>query len=119
MLWPCAEDALPDFAAALRARNITLRPLVIYRTTSVHAPHLATDVDARVYMSPSAVEAALTWELAHESGDTRRFALGGATARALEAAGLAAVGPACDDGPITEALVAELWRHVRSKETIR
>jgi hydroxymethylbilane synthase len=119
VLWPCAEDALPDFAAALEARKIELRKLAIYRTTRVTAPQLAAEVDVRVYMSPSAVEAALEWERAHPTNTTRRFALGHATANALENARLAATAPSCDAGPITEALVAALWRHVRSMETVR
>jgi hydroxymethylbilane synthase len=119
VFWPCAEDALPEFAAALEARRIELRKLAIYRTTRVAAPRLAADVDVRVYMSPSAVEAALDWERAHGSSSTRRFALGHATAQALDHARLAAAAPSCAAGPITEALVADLWRHVRSLETVR
>jgi hydroxymethylbilane synthase len=119
VFWPCAEDALPEFAAALEARQIELRKLAIYRTTRVAAPRLAADADVRVYMSPSAVEAALDWERAHGSTSTRRFALGHATAQALDQARLAAAAPSCAAGPITEALVADLWRHVRSLETVR
>ncbi len=119
VFWPCAEEALPEFAAALEARKLELRKLAIYRTTRVKAPQLAAGVDVRVYMSPSAVEAALEWERAHPTNTTRRFALGHATARALEDARLAATAPSCDAGPITEALVAALWRHVRSMETAR
>jgi len=119
VLWPCAEDALPEFEQALRERSIDVRRLAVYRTSKVAAPQLAADVDVRVYMSPSAVEAALAWERAQPASSTRRYALGHATAEALRSAQLDAHSPSCDAGPITEALVAELWRHVRSLETVR
>lgn len=119
VLWPCAEEALDDLSAALAARGVSVRRLAVYRTTKLDAPQLARDVDARVYMSPSAVEAALGWERANPALPTERFALGHATQRALEAAQLAALAPACDSGPITEALVAHLWRRFGAKESAR
>ena len=72
---------------------------------------LAENVDVRVYMSPSAVDAALDWERAHLDSATRRFALGHTTAGALQRAELDACAPHCDDGPITEELVRELAKH--------
>lgn len=119
VLWPCAEDALPDLSTALEARGIRVLKLAVYRTTKVANPQLTREVDARVYMSPSAVEAALEWERANPSLATARFALGHATQHALETAHLAALAPSCDAGPITEALVAQLWRRFAAKESAR
>ncbi len=112
--WPCAQDALPDLADALATRGITLERLPIYRTGVVRAVQLERDIDVRVYMSPSAVEAALAWERAHPGRTTVRFALGSTTAAALKSASLEAVQPACADTPITEELVAGLHRLVHS-----
>jgi hydroxymethylbilane synthase len=117
--WPCAQDALPDLADALAARGIALERLPIYRTSLVRGLNLERELDVRVYMSPSAVEAALEWERAHPGRATVRFALGSTTAAALRAAGLDAVQPACTDNPITEELVAGLHQLVRSKVASR
>jgi uroporphyrinogen-III synthase len=64
-------------------------------------------------MSPSAVAAALAWERAHPGDPARRFALGHATAEALERAGLDARAPACGPSGVTEELVRELAELVR------
>lgn len=119
VLWPCAEDALPDFSRALALRGVSVRQLAVYRTRLVRGAQLARDVRARVYMSPSAVEAAFDWERAQAPSDVQRFALGHATAAALAAAQLPAFAPSCDGAPITEALVAELWRRFGQQETLR
>ncbi len=110
VLWPCAQDALTDLPEALRARGVALEQLAIYRTKLVHGVALARDVDVRVYMSPSAVEAALAWERANPARSTLRFGLGGTTAAALKSAGLDAVQPSCNTLSITEELVRELHR---------
>lgn len=117
VLWPCAEDALPDFSTALEQRGVAVRRVPVYRTRIVRGVELHRDVDARVYMSPSAVEAALDWERANTRAAAQRFALGHATAAALAQARLDAVAPTCESGPITEALVAELWRRYGRQET--
>lgn len=117
VLWPCAEDALPDFSTALEQRGVAVRRVPVYRTRTVRGVELHRDVDARVYMSPSAVEAALDWERANTRAAAQRFALGHATAAALAQARLDAVAPTCESGPITEALVAELWRRYGRQET--
>lgn len=117
VLWPCAEDALPDFSTALERRGVAVRRVPVYRTRTVRGVELHRDVDARVYMSPSAVEAALDWERANTRAAAQRFALGHATAAALAQARLDAVAPTCESGPITEALVAELWRRYGRQET--
>ncbi len=119
VLWPCAEDALPDFSSALAQRGVHVRKLPVYRTRLVRGVQLSSEVQARVYMSPSAVEAALEWERAHAASGRERFALGHATSAALAAAGLPAVAPSCDGAPITEALVAELWRRFGQQEQLR
>jgi hydroxymethylbilane synthase len=116
VLWPCAEEALPDLQDALRERGVEVRRLPIYRTRLVAGLELARDADVRVYMSPSAVEAALPSERARP-GRARRFALGHATAAALETAGLAATSPGCSAAPITDELVAELVRLVSTLST--
>jgi len=117
VLWPCAQDALPDLADALEQRGIALERRAIYRTKLARNVRLDPEVAVRVYMSPSAVEAALDWERAHPGRATVRFALGSTTAAALKSAGLDAVQPACTDTPITEELVAGLHRLVCSKVT--
>lgn len=108
VFWPCAAEVLPDFGAELGARGIELRALAVYRTLECEDVVLAPDVDARVYMSPSAVRAALAWERAHAPQRSARYALGKNTAQALAEAGLACAAPSCSGGPITEDLVREL-----------
>ncbi|MBL8896938.1 MAG: hydroxymethylbilane synthase [Planctomycetes bacterium] len=108
VFWPCAAEALPDFGAELRARGIELRSLAVYRTLECEDVALTPDVDARVYMSPSAVRAALVWERAHPQQRGVRYSLGKSTAAALAEAGLACAAPSCSAGPITEDLVREL-----------
>jgi hydroxymethylbilane synthase len=118
VLWPCAEEAAPDLADALQARGIEVRRLPVYRTRLVKGFQLARDVDVRVYMSPSAVEASLASERALPSA-ARRFALGHATAAALVEAGLEAASPSCASAPITDELVTELVRLVSNRTPSR
>jgi len=93
VLHPCAVDALPDLGEALFAGGVELLPLPVYRTESIADVELGSDAEARVYMSPSAVRAALEWERAHPTENTLRIALGASTAAALEEAELAAFTP--------------------------
>ena len=72
---------------------VALQAVHVYRTHALNDVALATDVDARVYMSPSSVRAALDWERAHPATDTLRIALGASTLAALEEAGLTAFSP--------------------------
>lgn len=118
VLWPCAEEAVPDLADALRARGVEVRRLPIYRTKLVDGFQPSRDVDVRVYMSPSAVAASLASERGGRSA-ARRFALGHATAAALADAGLEATSPGCSAAPITDELVAELVRHVSNRSPSR
>jgi hydroxymethylbilane synthase len=110
VLWPCAEDARPELEEALGARGIEVRRLPVYRTVARAGAALDELAPVRVYMSPSAVEAALGWERARPASRALRFALGHATAAALEEAGLAARTPSCSDAPIVDELVRELAR---------
>jgi hydroxymethylbilane synthase len=111
VLWLCAAEAQPDLGEALQARGARVERLVVYETKRCLGVTLHERVDARVYMSPSAVQAALDWERMHVASRTKRFALGHTTLAELERHRLAAVAPSCQTGPVTEELIHELWRH--------
>jgi uroporphyrinogen-III synthase len=98
VLFPCAEEALPDLSAALEERGHAVERLPVYRTLPVAAADLAPDADARIFMSPSSVRAALAWERAHPGRHTVRVALGASTMEALEREGLNAVNAASAGG---------------------
>jgi uroporphyrinogen-III synthase len=112
VLFPCAEAARPDLAGTLAPHGIAVEPQVVYRTVPVAA--LPADaagsgaVDARVYLSPSAVDAAraLGLEADAHGRPPARVVLGDATAAALQAAGLPHVRP---DGCGVEAAVGAVW----------
>jgi hydroxymethylbilane synthase len=88
VLFPCAEGALDTLERALAARGVSLERAPVYRT--LPSPEVALDeaVDARVFMSPSSVRAALAWERAHPGRRTLRVALGPSTEDELRAAEL-------------------------------
>jgi uroporphyrinogen-III synthase len=109
-LFACAQDATGDLERELSERGIEVRRLELYRTVTRSNVALDTSVDARVYMSPSAVAAALAWERAHPDTSTTRFALGHTTAAALEEANLAAVRPRCSDKGVVDELIRQLAR---------
>ncbi len=90
VLFPCAEEALPDLELELRERGIAVERLPIYRTKPRAGVELDPNVEARVYRSPSAVAASLDWER-RSASPALRIALGPTTAAALERAGLSAV----------------------------
>lgn len=114
VLHVCAEAPRPELARGVAARGATLHALPVYRTeTAPAAAPAATDVAARIYMSPSAVRACV--ELRREArAGAARLAVGPSTAQALREAGLAQVerDEARADGaagPVgVEALVAAL-----------
>lgn len=108
VLFPCAAGARRELEEELAARGISVERLVCYRTLPVAGLELAADVDARVYMSPSAVAAALPCE--HEAGarPAVRVALGRATAEALERAGLEARAPERSNPEAVVRLLSEL-----------
>ena len=108
VLFPCAEEALPDLPAELEARGHEVERLPIYRTVPVPDARLAEEADVRIYMSPSSVRAALEWERAHPDQETHRVALGATTLEALKREGLGAVSAAGPGDAPPEAVVARL-----------
>jgi uroporphyrinogen-III synthase len=120
-LFPCAEAARPDLAEALSAHGITVEAVPVYRTvtaaavtgdvadtcTGAGAGTGADQADALVYLSPSAVQASLALAYRAEAAEAlARVAIGGATAAALEAAGLPHVRP---EGSGVEAALGAVW----------
>jgi uroporphyrinogen-III synthase len=87
-----------------------VRRVEVYRTLLRADVELDAEVDARVYMSGSAVEAALAWERAHPSAGWTRFALGASSSAALERAGLDHVRPHGVEDGVVEELVQRLAR---------
>ncbi len=112
VLFPCAESARTELEEELGRRGIEVERLVLYRTRPRERVELDPAADCRVYLSPSAVEASLTWERAlRPAPPARRIALGHATAAALESAGLpatVAVGTSAED--VLRAIVAVLGK---------
>ena len=88
VLFPCAENARTELEDELVARGAKVERVVLYRTRAKHDVSLHPEADVRLYLSPSAVAAALGWERAH-APRARRVAMGAATTEALSAAGLA------------------------------
>ncbi len=98
VLFPCAESARLELEQELAGRGIQVDRLVLYRTRAAHTVELDPAADARVYLSPSAVQASLEWERARaregaspgaRGSPALRLALGSATAARLQEAGLA------------------------------
>jgi uroporphyrinogen-III synthase len=87
VLYPCAEHTHGELEQELARGGIEVERLVLYRTRAELGAALQGEVDCRLYLSPSAVAAALAWERAHAPA-ARRVALGAATSAALAAAGL-------------------------------
>ena len=87
VLFPCGEHALADLADELARRAVPVERVVLYRTRARADVALAPEADARVYLSPSAVDACRAWERAH-APRAARVALGAATAERLAAHGL-------------------------------
>jgi hydroxymethylbilane synthase/glutamyl-tRNA reductase len=115
VLFPCAEAARPDLAEALSAHGITVEAVPVYRTVTAAAVTCdvadtgtgADQADALVYLSPSAVQASLALGYRAEAAEAlARVAIGGATAAALEAAGLPHVRP---EGSGVEAALGAVW----------
>jgi hydroxymethylbilane synthase len=90
VLFPCGAEVHPELPATLDARGVALERSVLYRTVPVERPSFAAAADTRLYLSPSAVNAALAFERA-QAPRARRIALGAATSAALANAGLAHV----------------------------
>jgi hydroxymethylbilane synthase len=88
VLFPCAAEARDELEAVLAARGVAVERLVVYRTHA--APHaaLAGDVHARVWLSPSSVDAAADLE-ARLTRRATRLGMGPATAEAFARRALA------------------------------
>lgn len=82
VLFPCSEKPRPELMSALRARGIEVQPVALYRTVADASSPLVDDVDARIYMSPSAVGASMAD--GRETTDVKRISLGGSTSDALQ-----------------------------------
>lgn len=108
VLFPCAEEARPELAEALRAREVELERLLLYRVLPVPAARLDAGAEVRLYASPSAVDACLAAERAQRPG-AARVALGPSTAAALSAAGLPhSLAPGTASEEVLSALLAAL-----------
>jgi len=94
VLFPCAADAHPDLEATLAGREIPTERIVLYRTRAkVKAPTAPEEEpDVRVYMSASAVTAALELGVVEREG-ARRIAMGRIAREALDEAGFASDRP--------------------------
>ncbi len=144
VLFPCAADARPELADGLAERGAALESVIVYRSVPVASPTQVHDVFGAlgvgadspatgaspepaadrasvaaahfVYMSPSAVEAAVRCGLDRAAERRVRLALGRSTAQALQAAGLEHESP---DGSGVEALIACLARrHPLSEDLV-
>ena len=87
VLFPCALEARDDLERELAARGVAVERLVVYRTRAVEGARLAEDVHARVWLSPSSIEAAAELEAAL-ARPAPRLGMGPTTAEAFEARGL-------------------------------
>jgi hydroxymethylbilane synthase len=88
VLFPCAEQARKDLPAVLEGRGIVVDRVVLYRSTSHSEGDACVDLDARVYMSPSAVAASVVLGREGDLGQAVRVGLGGSTCDALQDEGL-------------------------------
>ncbi|GJM23462.1 MAG: hypothetical protein DHS20C15_33770 [Planctomycetota bacterium] len=82
VLFPCSETARPEFPAGLRARQIEVDQIVVYRTVAEAGDSEPEPADVRVYMSPSAVASSVAH--GREAGKAVRIGLGGSTCDALQ-----------------------------------
>lgn len=94
VLFPCADDALSDLEAALAEREIPSERIVLYRTRAHGEAPAAPEQepDVRVYLSASAVTAAVELGVAERKG-VRRVAMGRTAREALAEAGLDSIQP--------------------------
>lgn len=107
VVFPCAEEAREELPSILAERGVEVTRLVLYRTRPKDNPSCTGEVDARVYQSPSAVDALADLERQGPPFAGLRWALGASTAAALESHGLEARAPR-GSGP--DPLIAELAR---------
>ncbi len=114
VVFPCAEQARPELPKVLAERGVKVESVAVYRTVEAEDVERADDVDARVYMSPSAVHSAVS--LGHEDGveGVARLGLGQATCDALQDEGLRHTRP---KGSGADALIAALRVALRRAPT--
>ncbi len=105
VLFPCAESPRDDLIRELDTRGVTVEKIVLYRTVSSSTPESLGDVDALVYMSPSAVVAAVTMHLEENAPPCARLGMGTATCDSLGDENLDVIRPK-GSGP--EAVVSAL-----------
>lgn len=105
VLFPCAQDALTRLEEVLAMRDVEVERLPLYRTVPLATVELAQDVEARVYMSPSAIAACADHERALGNAAPTRLAQGATTAAALERLGLTFRAPAPQAPGGSEAVV--------------
>lgn len=111
VLFPCSESPREDLPRALDERGVAVDKVVLYRTVAREAADPPGEADVLVYMSPSAVVAALAMGLEADLPETPRLGMGAATADALADEGLAHVRP---NGSGPEAVVSALLKLVVS-----
>ncbi|HVS19404.1 MAG TPA: uroporphyrinogen-III synthase, partial [Planctomycetota bacterium] len=90
VLFPCALEARDELERVLAERGIEVERLPVYRTRAVEDARLADDVHARVWLSPSSVDAAADLE-ARLTRPATRLGMGPTTAEAFAARALAHV----------------------------
>ena len=113
VLFPCGEDALPDLEEELATRDVHVERLPLYRTRPRTSVTLDRRAHARIYLSPSAVEACAHAE--RDGAPPARFALGTTTAVALERRGFEAAALGTDPALAVPAL-ARWWLAAREQE---
>jgi hydroxymethylbilane synthase len=110
VLFPCGQEAERVLERTLAASGFQVQRVEVYRTIRCTDVALDPSVDARIYMSGSAVEAALTFERDHAQAGVARFAFGATSSAALERAGLDHARPGGNDDGLMEELVHLLAR---------
>jgi len=116
VLHPCGVDALSELQDELESRDVAVRRVEVYRTRALPGVELDPTADARVYLSPSSVLAALAWERAHGEASTQRVALGARTGAVLAVLGLPAFLPSADDLGVTDEVVRHLHELLLRRE---
>ena len=108
VLFPCAENARPELEEEFSRRGVEVVRLPVYRTVPSSDVSLDSQVELRIFSSPTAVEACTPWEREHEDLPIVRVPMGAATREAMEQAGIRAL-----EGDIRgpESLVRELLKH--------
>lgn len=111
VLFPCAVEARDDLERVLASRGVAVERLPVYRTRAAEHAELCEDVHARVWLSPSSIDAALDLE-ARLARPAPRLGMGPTTAEAFALRGLDHV--PLDAAPsLSEAVVWTLARLYR------